>query len=254
MNTADNQAQNSNYNPHNPNLTNPSSKKFTRDYDKEPIIIKSYERFFVCVIYFVPLAFSGLFVSLVFYDEKANYFEIAAVIFVLTIIAYIFTAARTKHEIRLTNRYIDFVDNGTLKRRCRIDEEELSLSFALSMFVDGAVKKPKSNKIFFFIIALMMLIAWQGMAVAMVFFIYLSNIILKLIIYLFLNKNLKGFKFFPFLRVANPSFGEWFQYKPVYPRYFFIYFYNKKVYEEICRWFLQNGVNIDYIKKDYLFI
>ena len=40
MNVADNQAQNLNYNPHNPNLTNPGSKKFARDYDKEPIIVK----------------------------------------------------------------------------------------------------------------------------------------------------------------------------------------------------------------------
>ena len=44
MNTADNQTQNLNYNPHNPNLTNPGSNKFARDYDKEPIIIKDYKQ------------------------------------------------------------------------------------------------------------------------------------------------------------------------------------------------------------------
>ena len=254
MNTANEQTSNLTNNPQNSNLTNSGSKKFARDYDKEPIVIKSYERFFVCVIYFVPLAFSGLFVSLVFYDEKANYFEIAAVIFVLTIIVYIFTAARTKHEIRLTNRYIEFVDNGTLKRRCRIDEEELSLSFALSMFIDSAVKKPKSNKIFFFIIALMMLIAWQGMAVAMVFFIYLSNIILKLIIYLFLNKSLRGFRFLPFLRIAHPSYGRSFKATIFNIKHFVVYIYNEKVYKEIWWWFLQNGINIDRIKRNYMFV
>ena len=42
MNVADNQTQNLNYNPHNPNLTNPGSKKFARDYDKEPLVIKDY--------------------------------------------------------------------------------------------------------------------------------------------------------------------------------------------------------------------
>ena len=44
MNVADNQTQNLNYNPHNPNLTNPGSNKFARDYDKEPIIIKDYKQ------------------------------------------------------------------------------------------------------------------------------------------------------------------------------------------------------------------
>jgi len=44
LNAADNQTQNLNYNPHNPNLTNPGSKKFARDYDKEPIIIKDYKQ------------------------------------------------------------------------------------------------------------------------------------------------------------------------------------------------------------------
>ena len=44
MNIADNQTQNLNYNSQNPNLTNPGSKKFARDYDKEPIIIKDYKQ------------------------------------------------------------------------------------------------------------------------------------------------------------------------------------------------------------------
>lgn len=44
MNAAGNQTQNLNYDPHNPNLTNPGSKKFARDYDKEPIVIKDYKQ------------------------------------------------------------------------------------------------------------------------------------------------------------------------------------------------------------------
>lgn len=44
LNAADNQTQNLNGNPQNPNLTNPGSGKFLRDYDKEPIIIKDYKQ------------------------------------------------------------------------------------------------------------------------------------------------------------------------------------------------------------------
>ena len=40
MNTANEQTKNSNNDFQNSNLTNPGSKKFTRDYDKEPIVIK----------------------------------------------------------------------------------------------------------------------------------------------------------------------------------------------------------------------
>ena len=58
LNAADNQTQNLNYNPRNPNLTNPGSKKFARDYDKEPLVIKSYEDFFVETLFFMPLVFS----------------------------------------------------------------------------------------------------------------------------------------------------------------------------------------------------
>ena len=113
---------------------------------------------------------------------------------------------------------------------------------------------PVSDKIFFLVMALMMLVAWQGMAIAMVFFMYLSNIILKLIVYLFLNKSLRGFRFLPFLRVAEPWYGNNFIAFPISMKYFSIYIYNEKVYDEIWRWFLQNGVNIDRVKRNYMFV
>ena len=47
MNTTNEQDSNLNGDFQNSNLTNFSSKKFVRDYDKEPLIIKSYEGFFV---------------------------------------------------------------------------------------------------------------------------------------------------------------------------------------------------------------
>ena len=58
MNTANKQTSNLNSDFQNSNLTNPGSKKFTRDYDKEPIVLKNYEDFFVEVLFFMPLAFS----------------------------------------------------------------------------------------------------------------------------------------------------------------------------------------------------
>ena len=258
MNTADNQTQNLNYNPQNPNLTNPGSKKFARDYDKEPLVIKNYERFFAYTIFFVPMMLAGLFICLFTdygaYTSKEEYISLASVISAVTAVVYFFTAVRAKHEVKFTNKHIEFINKGIVKRRCGIDKEELGLCFTLDGFNEGRLKIPVSDKIFFLVMALMMLIALQGMAIAMVFFMYLCNVIFKLIVYLFLNKSLRGFRFLPFLRVAVPWYGNNFKAFPISIKYFSIYIYNEKVYDEIWRWFLQNGVNIDRVKRNYMFI
>jgi len=44
LNTVNEQTSNLNSNLQNSNLTNSGSKKFARDYDKEPIIVKNYEK------------------------------------------------------------------------------------------------------------------------------------------------------------------------------------------------------------------
>ena len=61
-----------------------------------------------------------------------------------------------------------------------------------------------------------------------------------------MNKNLKGFSTMPFIRVAeyttNPGYHN------ILPRYYLIYIYN-----DIKEYFLQKNIDIDYIKKNYLF-
>ncbi len=234
------------------------SKKFERDYDKEPLVIKSYERFFVYTIFFIPVALAGLFLYLFtdlgVYTSKEEYIWCMAVISAVTAVVYFFTAMRAKHEVKFTNKYIEFLDNNVVKRRCNIDEEELGFCFTLTGFYKGTLRTPISSNIFFLVIALMMLIVWQGMAIAMVFFVYLCNIIFKLIVYLFLNKSLKGFRFLPFLRVSHPSYGRNFKATILNIKHFVIYMYDEKVYDEIWRWFLQNGINIDRVKRNYMFV
>ena len=56
-----------------------------RDYDKEPFVIKSYERFFVYTIFFIPLAFSGLFLHFIFYNYGAGYFYMVVFFAILTL-------------------------------------------------------------------------------------------------------------------------------------------------------------------------
>ena len=51
MNTANEQTKNSNNDFQNSNLTNSGSKKFTRDYDKEPLMIKDYSLYSIASAY-----------------------------------------------------------------------------------------------------------------------------------------------------------------------------------------------------------
>ena len=67
-----------------------------------------------------------------------------------------------------------------------------------------------------------------------------------------MNKNLKGSSAMPFIRVAeyttNPGYHN------ILPRYYLIYIYNDKIYNDIKEYFLQKNIDIDYIKKNYLFV
>ena len=109
-----------------------------RDYDKEPLVIKSYERFFAYTIFFVPMMLAGLFLYLFTdfgaYTSKEEYISLASVISAVTAVTFIFTAMLAKHEVKFTNKHIEFINNGIVKRRCGIDKEELGLCFTLNVF------------------------------------------------------------------------------------------------------------------------
>lgn len=79
-----------------------------------------------------------------------------------------------------------------------------------------------------------------------------ANIIFKASLYLWLNKTLSGFRIFPILIIAEPIIdpklgsGMWGSKQ----KYYFIYFYNEQIYDEIREYFLQNlDIDIDKTKK-----
>ena len=79
-----------------------------------------------------------------------------------------------------------------------------------------------------------------------------GNIIFKVLLYLRLNKTLFGFRIFPTLIIAkpiNPKLGTPSEFSNK-QKYYFIYCYNKQIYDEIREYFLQNlGIDIDKTKK-----
>lgn len=230
-----------------------------RNYDKDPIVIKNYEKFFVYsfLVLLLPISTLHAFLIIDFINHDdidiVQYFAILFIILLSTVIISIFTVIRPRQEIKFTNNYIEFISDDLVEKRCEIDENALSLNFSIGILA-SSYEIGKSEKIFLYFIAIFMCVTWWNIFFIAVFFTYLFGFLLNLILYLFINRNLKGFRILPFIRIARPSYGRWFRNKPVYPRYYLVYLYNQKIYDEIKEYFLRKNVNINNVKKDYLFI
>ena len=230
-----------------------------RDYDKEPIAIKNYEKFFVysSLVLLLPISTLHAFLIIDFINHDdidiVQYFAILFIILLSTVIISIFTIIHSRQEIKFTNKYIQFISDGLVEKRCEIDENDLSLNFSIGILA-SSYEIGKSEKIFLYFIAIFMCVTWWNIFFIAIFFTYLFEFLLNFILYLFINRNLKGFRALPFIRIARPSYGRWFRNKPVYPRYYLVYLYNQKIYDEIKEYFLLKNVNINNVKKDYLFI
>ncbi|WP_297942287.1 hypothetical protein [uncultured Campylobacter sp.] len=230
-----------------------------RDYDKDPIAIKNYEKFFVYsfLVLLLPISTLHAFLIIDFINHEdidiVQYFAILFIILLSTVIISIFTVIRPIQEIKFTNKYIQFISDGLVEKRCEIDENALSLNFSIGILA-SSYEIGKSEKIFLYFIAIFMCVTWWNIFFIAVFFTYLFGFLLNFILYLFINRNLKGFRALPFIRIARPSYGRWFRNKPVYPRYYLVYLYNQRIYDEIKEYFLRKSVNINNVKKDYLFI
>ena len=230
-----------------------------RDYDKDPIAIKNYEKFFVYsfLVLLLPISTLHAFLIIDFINHEdidiVQYFAILFIILLSTVIISIFTVIRPRQEIKFTNNYIEFISDDLVEKRCEIDENALSLNFSIGILA-SLYEIGKSEKIFLYFIAIFMYVTWWNIFFIAVFFTYLFGFLLNFILYLFINRNLKGFRALPFIRIAHPSYGRWFRNKPVYPRYYLVYLYNQKIYDEIREYFLRKSININSVKKDYLFI
>ena len=236
-----------------------SQNSKARDYDNEPIIIKNYEKFFVYsfLVLLLPISTLHTFLIIDFINHDdidiVQYFAILFIILLSTVIISIFTVIRPRQEIKFTNNYIEFISNDLVEKRCEIDENALSLNFSIGILA-SSYEIGKSEKIFLYFIAIFICVIWWNIFFIAVFFTYLFGFLLNFILCLFINRNLKGFRALPFIRIARPSYGRWFRNKPVYPRCYLVYLYNQKIYDEIKEYFLRKSVNINNVKKDYLFI
>ena len=111
MNTANEQDSNLNDRFQNSNLTNFSSNKFARDYDKEPIVIKNYEGFFVKTSVLCPMFFC-ITILIIFDKYQANTIFVTlwlCFVFCWIFIPYYYYVVRHKFEVKFTKSTSELV-------------------------------------------------------------------------------------------------------------------------------------------------
>ena len=218
-----------------------------RDYDKDPIIIKNYEKFFVYARLFIILQTSGLPLFLIRdiidfgYINTYEYLLSCMALLLIAVITYIFTAIRNKREISFTDQYIEFLDKGVVKIQCKVEKDKLCKNFSTRNFRTS-----------FFIVLIIFCVGSLGFFFVFLLCMYVANIFIKFVVYFCINKGIKGFKIFPFIKVDEPWYGGYSIYAAsIAAHYYLIYLYSSEIYDEVREYFLQKNINIDYIKKDY---
>ena len=218
-----------------------------RNYDKDPIVIKNYEKFFVYahLLVFIPVSGMPLFfirdIIDLGYIDKVDYLTTSIAILLIAVITYIFTAIRNKREIRFTDQYIEFLDKGIVKRQCKVEKDKLCKNFSTQNF-----RTPS------FIVLIIFCVGSLGFFFVFLLCMYVANIFIKFVVYFCINKGIKGFKIFPFIKVARPGYGKYlYNAVAISAHYYLIYLYSNEIYDEVREYFLQKNINIDYIKKDY---
>lgn len=239
-----------------------------RDYDKEPIVIKDYSYFFGVSLRFISffigitIVVSVMCMTMNSIKEKIEiWFLFAPLIvpFVFVCFDYYAHVARDSYTLYFANNSINYMLDSKLKRKININEIPnyllkpfwknkldiqaviivLIIVISIFAYLLISLSKPISNEIYYF---------------TALFFIsqLFGNIIFKVLLYLWINKTLYGFRVFPTLIIAepiNPKLGTPSEFSNK-QKYYFIYFYNEQIYDEIREYFLQNlGFDIDKTKK-----
>ena len=239
-----------------------------RDYDKEPIVIKDYSYFFGVSLRFISffigitIVVSVMCMTMNSIKEKIEiWFLFAPLIvpFVFVCFDYYAHVARDSYTLYFANNSINYMLDSKLKRKININEvpnyllkpfwknkfdiQTVIIVLIIVIFIFAylliSLSKPIPNEIYYF---------------TALFFIsqLFGNIIFKVLLYLWINKTLYGFKVFPTLIIAEPinpklETPSEFSNKQ---KYYFIYFYNEQIYDEIREYFLQNlGIDINKTRK-----
>lgn len=228
-----------------------------RDYDENPLIIKCYDEIFWFLgnpifVFMFGFYLMSLFQGLHNGDLTSNMKAFVFINFV-PIFFVVFTFVKHKfyfsnYKIKFTNMFIEFIHNDEVKFSTRIIKKELEKPFLAFTRGKNLFEKLTAYALDFFVLFVIVIVSISRDEYFYCFlplFIYLANFLFKFILYLSINLNLKGFKFFPCIRVCEQNIGgRYYRKGDIYGAHL-IYLYNDEVYKEVKKYFLQRDINID---------
>ena len=260
MNTANKQTSNLNSNLQNSNLTNSGSKKFARDYDKEPIIVKNYEKSYQILLKMAQLMI-GLCGAVVLnsYDDYTDIIDAlisCLPVFLLILIFALGEFYRYKKEqpvLKIKNGSIEFYEKG---KRVFVSKRDDLRNFIYKPFFIGS-ERPRDwiiwlavAPVFFYVITLSLDIAY--MVFCIIVFYLVGNLLTKFFMCFILGGRNAKFSSFPVICIDEPHDTEGSFWGVPYNSYYMITIFDKEAYKEVKGYFLsKHGINIDEIDKVY---
>ena len=237
-----------------------------RDYDKDPIIVKNYERLLISTITFLyaPMILGGYILSiwdLIFSKHHISMMEIgSSVIFGIFIaialrLIYSCCVSNNNRKIYFMNNSIDFYNNGELERRTN----NIHLNYVISRPFWGYCNDDKIRRFIYNIIIIFSIAALSFLSSQiLLFFIFsiLSAIFLKIFFHFLIVGNFKNFSFFSAIVVDYPYYEQentYYLSSILSAKNYLICVYDAERLNEIKEWFLvRKNINIDKIEKYYL--
>ena len=261
MNTANKQTSNLTNNPQNSNLTNSGSKKFARDYDKEPIVIKNYEEAYQVLLVIVPFII-GLYGALILnsnydYDDSIGDTLGSCALMLLLILFFVLLEfigyKKEQPVLKIKNSSIEFYEKG---KRVFVSKRDDLRKFIYKPFFTIS-SKPRNWLYWFAVVPVFFYIITLSLDVAYIFFCIvvfslIGNFLTKFLFCLILGG--RNAKFSPFLVICidephNKPGSFW---GVPHGNYFTITIVDKDTYREVKGYFLsKHGVNINEIDKVY---
>jgi len=260
LNTANEQTPNLTNNPQNSNLTNSGSKKFARDYDKEPIIVKNYEKSYQILLKIAQLMI-GLCGAVVLnsYDDYTDIIDAlisCLPVFLLILIFALGEFYRYKKEqpvLKIKNGSIDFYEKG---KRVFVSKRDDLRNFIYKPFFIGSERSRDwiiwlaVAPVFFYVITLSLDIAY--MVFCIIVFYLVGNLLTKFFMCFILGGRNAKFSSFPVICIDEPHDTEGSFWGVPYNSYYMITIFDKEAYKEVKGYFLsKHGVNINEIDKVY---
>ena len=260
MNTVNEQTSNLNSNLQNSNLTNSGSKKFARDYDKEPIIVKNYEKSYQILLKIAQLMI-GLCGAVVLnsYDDYTDIIDAlisCLPVFLLILIFALGEFYRYKKEqpvLKIKNSSIEFYEKG---KRVFVSKRDDLRNFIYKPFFIGS-ERPRDwiiwlavAPVFFYVITLSLDIAY--MVFCIIVFYLVGNLLTKFFMCFILGGRNAKFSSFPVICIDEPHDTEGSFWGVPHNSYYMITIFDKEAYKEVKGYFLsKHGINIDEIDKVY---